>query len=133
MRLLLDTNVFIASLIARGTVHTLYEYCARQHTIVGSQFILDELHEKLIKKFKYSVDIAHEATRLIQSRMELIVPAPLDVPVCRDPDDDNILALAVTGNCECIITGDKDLLSLQQFNTILIISPATFLERETVE
>lgn len=107
MRLVLDTNVLIASLIARGTAHTLYEYCVRQHTIVGSQFILDELHEKLIKKFKYSVGIADEAIGLLQSSMELIVPVPLDEPVCRDPDDDNILAIAITGNCEYIVTGDK--------------------------
>jgi putative PIN family toxin of toxin-antitoxin system len=86
VRLVLDTNVLIAALIARGTAHRLYEYCVRQHTIVGSQFILDELHEKLVKKFKYSAAIAAEAIRLLQSRMEIIAPVPLNAPVCRDAD-----------------------------------------------
>jgi uncharacterized protein len=133
VRLVLDTNVLIAALIARGKAHTLYEYCARQHTIVGAPFILNEVHDKLITKFKYAAEIAEEAIQLLQARMEVITPIPLPQPVCRDPDDDMILAIAITGTCEYIITGDKDLLILQQYAGISIIRPADFLTQEGVE
>jgi predicted nucleic acid-binding protein len=52
------------------------------------------------------------------------------MPRCRY---DNILAIAVTGNCEYIITGDKDLLTLQHLDTITIINPGNFLEQEARE
>jgi uncharacterized protein len=133
MRLVLDTNVLIAALIARGKAHTLYEYCVRQHTIVGAAFILNEVHEKLITKFKYSAEIADEAIQLLQSKMEVITPIRLPQPICRDPDDDTILAIAITGTCEYIITGDKDLLILQQHAGVNIIRPADFLTQEEVE
>lgn len=133
MRLVIDTNVLIAAFIARGASQQLLEHCVRHHTVVVSSLILDELREKLIVKFKYPVQMADEAVRLLESRMERIIPAPLAAPVCRDADDDNILAAALTGNCECIVTGDKDLLVLRQFNSINILNPADFLKGEGIE
>lgn len=126
MRIVLDTNVLIAAFIARGVCHELLEYCARRHTLVTSDFVLDEFGRKLVEKFKCNPDVTDEATTLLRSRMEVVTPAGLDTPVCRDDDDDNILATAVTGNCELIITGDKDLLVLKRFRNVRIISPGDF-------
>jgi putative PIN family toxin of toxin-antitoxin system len=47
---------------------------------------------------------------------------------CRDPKDDKFLSLAVTANASCIITGDKDLLVLNPFQSIPIVTPAGFLQ-----
>lgn len=47
---------------------------------------------------------------------------------CRDPKDDKFLSLAVTANASCIITGDKDLLVLNPFQSIPIITPAAFFQ-----
>ena len=128
MRILFDTNVLIASLIASGVCHELLEQSFVNHTIVISDFILDELKEKLVNKFKYSTDTADQAVALFRSRMERVEPAILASPVSRDPDDDNILAAALTGNCDIIITGDKDLLVLNPFGNIQILSPRTFTD-----
>ena len=130
MRIILDTNVLIAAFIARGSCHELLEYCIRRHTLVTSDFILDELRETLIEKFKHTSEAAGEAATLLRSRMEVVIPARLDTPVCRDADDDNILAAAVTGNCELIITGDKDLLVLRRFADVEIVSPSDFPKHE---
>ncbi len=65
--------------------------------------------------------------------MEVVTPVSLSSPVCRDPDDDHILATAVAGNCECIISGDKDLLVLKQFGDIKIFSPSEFSAQEKTE
>lgn len=131
MRILLDTNVLIAALIARGVCHELLEHCARRHKLVTSDFILDEVRNKLIQKFKYTSEVADEAVRLLRSRMEVVSPASLDAPVCRDADDDNILAAAEAGNCEFIITGDKDLLVLKAWGKVEIVSPGAFQKNES--
>jgi|SRR5215213_2168149 len=133
MRIVLDTNVLIAAFIARGVCHQLLEHCVSHHDLVISEFIINEVREKLVGKFKYTTEVANEAMGLLRSRMEFVTPAPLDKPVCRDVDDDNILAAAVAGNCECIITGDKDLLVLKQFQGINILSPIDFQGYEITE
>ena len=133
MRTVPDTNVLIASLISRGFCHELVEYCFLNHTLITSEFILDELKEKLVEKFKYSTETAEEAVALFRSRMQVVTPVTLSTPVSRDPDDDNILATAVAGNCECIITGDKDLLVLKKFEGIKILSPREFSDQERAE
>jgi len=132
MRTVLDTNVLIAALIARGVCTDLLQHCVLNHTIVVSDFILNELQEKLVQKFKYTDEEADDALTLVRSQMEIIDPQPLTNPVCRDADDDWILATAVTGSAKCIITGDKDLLSIQQYKGIDIIPPTDFANYETV-
>lgn len=133
MRIVLETNVLIAAFIARGVCHQLLEHCISHHDLVISEFILDELREKLIVKFKYTAEVTDETMNLLRSQMEVVSPSPLDKSVCRDADDDNILAAAVAGKCECIITGDKDLLVLNQFQGIDILSPSDFQEYERAE
>jgi putative PIN family toxin of toxin-antitoxin system len=126
MNLVLDTNVLIAAFIAKGFCHTLVEQCLRVHSVITSEFILNELREKLTGKFKYSDadEIAVEA--LLRSRMRVVDPTPLESDVCRDPDDDMVLATALTGKAVCIITGDKDLLILKKFGDIDILAPSGF-------
>lgn len=130
MRILLDTNVLIAALIARGACHVLLEYCIEKHSLISSEFILSELREKLTGKFKYSEQDADDAVRHLQTRMEIVFPDGPVVSVCRDPDDDFILAAAFTGQCDCIITGDKDLLKLNSYQNIRIFSPTDFQKFE---
>ena len=132
MKIVLDTNVLIAALIARGFSHQLLEHCARRHTLFTSDFILDETQEKLIEKFSYSSEIAAEAASVLRSRMTVVSASKLDERVCRDSDDDNILAAAIIGKCDCIITGDKDLLVLKQYLGINIFSPRDFLTNEEI-
>ena len=133
MRIVLDTNVLIAAFIARGSCHELFEYCIRRHKLVTSEFVLGELREKLIEKFKHTSEAAEEAITLLRQRMEIVTPDGLDAPVCRDSDDDNVLAAAVTGNCGFIITGDKDLLVLKRFGNVEILSPSEFQKQERRE
>ncbi len=50
------------------------------------------------------------------------------IEVCRDPKDNMILEVAVSGNAETIVTGDKDLLVLQPFRGIRILQPRPFID-----
>ena len=133
MKIVLDTNVLIAALIARGFSHQLLEHCALQHTLFTSDFILDETKEKLIEKFGYPSELATEVASVLRSRMTVVSASKLDNPVCRDPDDDKILAAAISGKCDCIVTGDKDLLVLKQHEGIDIFNPRDFLMNERID
>jgi putative PIN family toxin of toxin-antitoxin system len=128
MNLVLDTNVLIAAFIAKGFCHTLVEQCLRVHSVITSEFILNELREKFIGKFKYSDSDATAVEALLRSssRMRVVDPTPLESNVCRDPDDDMVLATALTGKAVCIITGDKDLLTLKKFGDLDILAPSEF-------
>ena len=126
MRIVLDTNVLIASLISRGKCYALVENSLKVHEIISSKFILDELAEKLQKKFKYKTEDINEALSIFCSKMEIVIPSPLEQQVCRDIDDDWILATALAGKAQCIVTGDKDLLAIARFENIDIVAPVDF-------
>jgi predicted nucleic acid-binding protein len=54
----------------------------------------------------------------------------LETPVCRDKDDDVVLATARAGKCDLIVTGDQDLLAPEQFLDIPIVTTGDFWRRE---
>lgn len=58
---------------------------------------------------------------------EQVYPEPLDKPVCRDPDDDAVLACALTGRVDALISGDDDLLTLKAFRAIPIMTAAEWV------
>jgi len=130
VKILFDTNVLIAAFIVRGVCSDLLEHGIRQHLLVTSEFILNEFREKLTGQFKFSAEEAEAAAGLLLSRMVVVKPVDLDTAVCRDRDDDTVLATAIAGNCDCIVTGDKDLLTLQRFGDTVILSPADFWKYE---
>ena len=61
MKIVLDTNVLIAAFIARGVCSDLLEHCARQHTLVTSEFILTGDADLLILKCLRGIDIVRPA------------------------------------------------------------------------
>ena len=48
--------------------------------------------------------------------------------ICRDADDDFILAAAVKAGCDYLVTGDKDLLVLKKVSGLNIVTPREFAE-----
>lgn len=130
MRLVIDTNVIIAAFISHGVCNELLEHCVLNHDVVLSRFILDELKDKLTNKFKFTTRDAAAVVNLLESRCSIVTTQSLPSPVSRDPDDDNIIATALSGTCSCIITGDKDLLDLKKTGDVLIVSPSQFWQIE---
>lgn len=130
MKLVLDTNVLIAAFIARGTCSELLEHCVCHHEVVLSAAILDEMFDVLTRKFKFLPEEARRTVRLLKSRVRIVDPQPLAIPICRDPDDDQILATALSGKCHVIISGDKDLTDLGRVEGIDIVTPSGFWKFE---
>ena len=67
---------------------------------------------------------------LYRQLAEWCEPVSLAKKVCRDRDDDWILATAVTGRAGAIVTGDNDLLSLKKYSGIVVLSARQFVERQ---
>ena len=131
MKLLLDTNVLVAALIARGTCSELLEHCARHHVVISSRPLLDELRDVLTDKFHQRDIDVRAAIRLFEETFTLVVADALESPICRDRDDDVVLATARAGECAAIVTGDQDLLILDPFQGIRVLAPSAFWKWES--
>jgi putative PIN family toxin of toxin-antitoxin system len=127
MRVVLDTNVLIAAFIARGVCTDVFERVIDEHELLLSPFILEELERVMVRKLELDRDRVKRAVALLRRKGQVVDPAPLDSPVCRDPYDDHVLALARDGRAQVVVTGDDDLLVLDSFESVSIISPREFL------
>ena len=128
MKLVLDSNVIIAAFATRGLCHELLELCLSEHQIILSKPILKECRNKFTFKLKLPELLVDEIEEHLFQSSQLVVPIPLDHPVCRDPQDDMVIGTALAGQAKVIVTGDKDLLEIKKSFGIKILSPREFWE-----
>lgn len=129
MRVLFDTNVFVSAFTSAGLCHQAYERALIRADLITSPHLLDELQRTLVKRMKLDAGLAGEIVAELAGELELIEPTALPQPVCRDKDDDWVLATALAGGAEILVSGDKDLLVLKEFQGVKILSPRQFVER----
>lgn len=127
MRLVCDTNVLIAALVADGLCRDIVKRRFSSHELFTSTALLHDLREKIRNKFETDPDCV-PFIRAYQERAVVIAALPLPKQVCRDRDDDEVLAVAVAASADLIITGDEDLLVLKNFEGTVILSPRGFVE-----
>jgi len=123
-----DTNVLIAALLTEGLCSGLL-IRARKHNfdLVLCDDIIREFKGILTKKFKVSSSDISEITSIIIEASSKILHKTISVPrICRDPNDDMIIACALDADADYIVTGDEDLLILKRYRNILIINPRHF-------
>ena len=136
MRIVLDTNVVTSALLWRGIPYQLLQ-AVRQRAnlqLYSSQALLEELADvltrpSLVKQLATIDRLAVDVLQDYVSAVEIVRAAPLAQPVCRDPDDDDVLALALAAQADLIVSGDQDLLVLGQFKGTPIITARAALER----
>jgi len=126
MKVVVDTNVLISALLFKGVSGRVFDYCMVEEEVILSRWILDEFQNKLLNKFKLDLPDINEIIDTIEQKSNIIQPENEIPTICRDEDDNNILQLAEYVEADYIITGDKDLLILEQFKGTLIISPGEF-------
>jgi putative PIN family toxin of toxin-antitoxin system len=134
VRVVLDTNVLLAGLFWHGPPHALLEKVrSGELTMLCSPELLNELAEVLARPKFRSILARSKSSREdlvaeVRELGEVITPPPLPDSECRDRDDNHVLALAMAGHCDWIITGDEDLLVLLHYHQTAIVTPANALE-----
>ncbi len=126
MRVVLDTNVIIAAFASRGLCSEVFEVCLSGHSVITSEFILSEVREKLFQKIRLPQAIVRNIITYLRDTSEIVRTEPINELVCRDKDDNFIIGTALGGKVKLIITGDKDLLSLEKYKGIKIVTSREF-------
>ena len=129
-RVVMDTNVFVSGLLRHSSVPGCAAEKARNQAVVlVSQATMNELADVLARaRFDPYVTLEERTQfiRLIASTAEF-VPIIHTVRECRDPKDDKFLEVALNGRADVIVTGDADLLAMNPWRGIAILSPADYL------
>lgn len=135
MRVVVDVNVWISALLWRGTPTQILDLAANQQIqVFASEPLLAELRDVLsrpklqprLQALQVTVD---DLLAVVIDLVELCSLQTVNVPQLRDPDDLIILATALAANADAIVTGDRDLLTLSEVESIPILTPMEWLSR----
>lgn len=137
MHVVADTNTIVSGLLWYGNPRQVLD-AARTGvvTLATSATLLAELADVLQRpKFAQRLARAHiTASTLVfgyAALAQLVVPAAIAPVIEADPDDDAVLACAVAAQAEVIVSGDSDLLALESYKGIPIITAAQLMARIT--
>ena len=129
MKVFLDTNVLVSAFTARGLCTDLFRYLLAEHEVMTGEVNLVELRRVLVDHFHAS---DHQMAVVEgQLRDQVVVPRPATAGSLRvrDPDDAWVLASAVAGAADLLVTGDKDLLSVAANAPLPIVTPRVAWEQ----
>ena len=130
MRIVLDTNVVVSALLLSGSVPRLAFDKALDHSqILISTPVLLELAEVLARDKLNKYLTEQERMRFLVALLKEceLVGITAQIEDCRDPSDNKFLELCVCGNADVLVTGDDDLLVLNPFRGIAVLTPRDFL------
>lgn len=134
LRIVIDTNLVLSAFLWGGVPAKVFDTILDDRAIlVSSEYLVEELRttlsrRKFEKKFKAAnLTPEHVVNRYLQYA-EMVEPVELANSVIRDPKDVPLLACAVGGEADFLISGDNDLLVLESFQSIPIIRASAFLD-----
>ncbi len=126
MRVFLDTNIIVSAFATRGLCADLFREILSAHTLITSEYVLEETRDVLFHRFKVPEETVIEIIALL--RKQEIVPPPATLPEIsiRDLDDLPVVAAAIEAKADYLVTGDKDILSIIPLKEIKIATPREF-------
>ena len=137
LRVVLDTNQFVSNVLVRQGLpaQVLDAWRRREFLLITSPFIIAEIrstlsYPRIRRKYPLTDDDVERLVTLLEQDA-LVVPDELDATgaIPADPTDDMVLACAVEGQADLIVSGDHHLLSLGEYQGIPIVTAREFLER----
>lgn len=128
MRVCLDTNVLVAAFATRGLCADVLRTVLAEHDLVVGDVILTELRRTLAAKLKVPSDRIDAVEAVLRTAPVVPKPAAPSTVAIRDPADRWILATAIAGAADVLVTGDRDLLAVVADAPIPILSPREFWE-----
>ncbi|MBE9142580.1 putative toxin-antitoxin system toxin component, PIN family [Planktothrix mougeotii] len=125
-----DTNILISAVLSPISKPFQCTALAKRGLVksITCQDILDEFYEKLVVKFEYESERAEALVQEVLQYSTMIEISNQLKIIEADPDDDMVLECAVNGNATYIVTGDKHLLSLNDYQNIKIMKATDFLD-----
>ena len=133
MRVVLDTGILIAALITADTSpdHVYQAWCKKRFTLVSSVWQLGEFRRASrydrVKKFLKPTEAGNLVNGL--KRHATVLTELPDVDLSQDPQDNPVLAMAIAGEADYLVTGDRrGLLSLKRVGATRIVTAAEFLK-----
>jgi putative PIN family toxin of toxin-antitoxin system len=134
MRVVVDINVLVSAQIKPDSQIglVLKHLRAGSYTLLYYPRLLDEFQQvcfrpRLMQKYHLDENEIANTVHLMALRGQAIT-VTTSVVICRDPDDNILFSLALDGRADYLVSGDKDLLVLNPFQGIPILTPAKFLE-----
>jgi len=131
-RYILDTDVIIrAVLLPRSVPRQAVDLAFIKGIVLASNETIDELDE-VLRRPKFNRYLREEERLLFLTafiRDAKVVDITETLTDCRDPKDNKFLELAISGNATCIVSGDGDLLTLNPFRGVAIVTPQEFLRK----
>ncbi len=129
-RFVIDTNVLVSSiLIEKSPADQAFKKIRSLGNLLFSESTLQELQE-ILQRPKFNKYVSYQIRNQFMMKLKLeaeTITIFEKINLCRDPKDNKFLEVAVNGNADFIITGDKDLLVLNSFKNIEIITVNEFL------
>ncbi len=111
MKIMIDTNVFISSLLKQGSVPDIVlNYVCNNHNLILCDHIISECYTVARRRFPNKIDVLDDL--FAQMRYELVAAPRTGEIIIRDVKDQPILNAAITHNVEVLVTGDKHFLEL---------------------
>lgn len=127
-KVVVDTNVLISAFLFKGRSAAVLEYIITSHQLYFSDWLLDEFYEKLRYKFNVDVKIIEEIIEVLSRQSINIAPFGVAPDICSDKDDNNVLHLVEYATADYLVTGDKQLLKINQYKSCKILNPTDFFE-----
>ena len=127
MKIVVDSNVIISALASEGIAKKTMAIVIAEHHGCWTKHIQHEVERILRDKFKIPAKALQAATTYLHANLIELKPRGKPPEICRDPDDNHILHAATAPEIDIILTGDRDLLTLKQFNKVRILSIREFL------
>ena len=129
MRVVLDTNVLIAAFATRGLCEDVLRTVLAEHELVTSKFILNELERVLGDKLKIPTSKVREISTFIRQSAHIFEPQDPSSWPTNELDDQWIVATAIDGDAQIIVSGDRDLQNPPADLPIEVLAPREFWER----
>ena len=126
MKLVLDTNVYIAAFLSKGLASDILDLNGQENLeIYTSDEILEEARSRMINKLKLDKGYVENFVKDLSLTLKKVVPAKKISAIKVDPSDNIIIECAVEARANLIVTMDKHLLKLKSYQGIGIIHPKT--------
>lgn len=123
MKVFFDTNVLFAAFATRGLCADLLAHVLVEHELIVGEVVLDELRDKLRKKLKMPKSALDEIEDLLRGYQVIAKPRKHLGLKITDPDDEWIVASAVAGDADVLVTGDAAVLKVAKRSPVKIVNP----------